>query len=302
MDSSLSPMKKIFRNVLAVALAGTTIIGILYATEASPKMIKPEDMQVICYSCGRGENPENSLEGIGHCLSVNPNWRIEMDIQITADNVLVLFHDDNTVRTTGEDFRINDLTIKEVKKLNAGFNFKSDGTYPNRNSFIRIPELREVFQKYPEAKLLLDIHTNNPKVVELFIELIETKFKHGDFIVVSQYDAIIEQLRKERPHWTYGVPANEAKKLLYSSFLYLDGLFPIKSDLLLLPKKYGNINVLSKRVVNHAKKRNIPIWAWMYEGEYVKTVESKIEMEELGKIGVNGIFTEFPQKLSNELQ
>lgn len=147
----------------------------------------------------------------------------------------------------------------------------------------------------------MDIHTNAPKVVGIFLDLIEKEFKHGDFIVVSEYDEIIKKLRRERPNWTYGVPTNEAKKMLYSSFVYLDGLFPIKSDLLMLPKKYGNINVLSKRVVNHAKKRNKPIWAWMYEGEYVKTIETKSEMIELSKIGVDGIFTGYPLKLSNEI-
>ena len=273
-----------------------------HVIEKEPKMKKINDMEIICYSCGRGENPENSLEGIRHCQSVNPNWRIEMDIQITADNKLVLFHDYETARTTGEDLQINKLTLNELKALNAGFNFKIKEEYPYRNSPIRIPELKDVFNEFPKAKLLLDIHTNNPSVVKLFIELIETEFKEGDFIVVSEYDEIIKKLRKAKPNWRYGVPENEAKRMLYSSFLYLDGIFPIKSDILMLPKNYGNINVLSKRVVNHAKKRNKPIWAWVYEGEYVKTVESKKEMEELGRIGIDGIFTGYPQKLSNEIR
>lgn len=81
-------------------------------------------MQIICYSCCRGENPENTIEGIRHCQSVNPTWRIEMDIQMTIDNNLVLFHDYETSRATGENLRINELTLNEAKKLNAGYNFK----------------------------------------------------------------------------------------------------------------------------------------------------------------------------------
>ncbi len=265
-------------------------------------MNKIDDIEIICYSCGRGENPENSLVGVRHCQSVNPNWRIEMDIQLTADNKLVLFHDYETRRTTGEDLRINERTLDELKELNVGYNFKIKEAYPYRDNPLRITELKEVFIEFPNAKLLLDIHTNNPEVITLFIELVETEFKNGDFIVVSEYDEIVQKIRKEKPGWTFGVPANEAKKMLYSSFVYLDGMFPIKSDILMLPQKYGKINVLSKRVVNHAKKRNKPIWAWIYEGEYVQTIESKSEMEELGKIGVNGIFTGFPQKLANELR
>jgi len=259
-------------------------------------------MDIICYSCGRGENPENTLEGIEHCLQVNPDWRIEMDVQLTLDERLVLFHDYNTKRTTGEDKLINELNLKDVQQLNAGYSFRDNGKYIYRPDPLEVPELREVFIKFPQAKVLLDIHTNNPKVVQLLIELIYSKFDSGDFIIASEYDKIIKEFKKERSHWRYGVPEKEAKKMLYSSFLKLDNLFPIKSDILMLPKNFGKINVLSRRVINHAKKRNIPIWAWMYEGEEVRTVTSLKQLEELKQLGVDGVFTACPLKLKGEME
>lgn len=282
----------------------TIICGIITFGQIEPKpnTIKLNTMNIICYSCGRGENPENTLKGIEHCQKINPNWRIEMDVQITSDGHLVLFHDYETKRTTGQDRLINELKLKEIKELNAGYNFERSGSYPYRLNPVQIPELIEVFRKFPKAKLMLDIHTNNPKVVDILIQLIATEFEGGDFILASEYDEIITSLKNKQPNWRYGVPEKEAKRMLYSSFLYLDGLFPIQSDILMLPKKYGNINVLSKRVINHAKKRNKPIWAWMYEGEYVKTVASKKEMEELRKMGIDGIYSEYPEKLFNEIR
>lgn len=259
------------------------------------------EMEIICYSCGRGENPENTLEGIKHCQEVAPDWRIEMDIQITADQHLVLFHDYGTKRTTGIDKQIFELNLNEVKKLNAGYNFENGNGFEYRTSLIEVPTLKQVFTKFPQAKLLLDIHTNNPEAVEILINLIASDFASGDFIIVSEYDGIIEELKQRRPNWRYGVPANEAKKMVYSSFLFLDNLFPIKSDILMLPQKFGNINVLTKRVVKHAKKRDKSIWAWIYEGEYVQTIETKTEMEGLAKLGVDGVFSEFPEKLSKEI-
>ena len=173
---------------------------------------------------------------------------------------------------------------------------------PYRSAPILVPELAEVFRTFPSAKLLLDIHTNNPKVVDALINLIDKEFKNGDFIIVSAYDDIIIKIKRKKPKWTFGVPQNEAKKMLYSSFLFLDSFFPIKSDILMLPKQYGKINVLTSQVLKHASKRNKPIWAWMYEGDHVKTVETKSEMESLHKIGVQGIFTEFPEKLFQQIK
>jgi len=254
-------------------------------------------MEIICYSCGRGENPENTIKGIKHCQAINRDWRIEMDVQITSDEQLVLFHDYKTKRTTGVDKLINELNLKEVKKLNAGYNFKDQDNYIYRSTPVKIPELREVFKEFPKAKLLLDVHTNNPKVVEILIDLIDSEFREGDFIIASEYDDIIKKLKIERPNWRYAVPTKEAKKMLYSSFLYLDGLFPIQSDILMLPKRYGKINVLSNRVINHAKKRNKRIWAWMYEGDEVKTVNSIKEIEEMKTLGIDGVFTDYPERI-----
>jgi len=174
--------------------------------------------------------------------------------------------------------------------------------YPFRSKSLKIPKLVEVFHEFPKAKLLLDVHTNDPKVVRVLIDSIELEFQQGDFIIVSEYDDIIKRLKKAKPNWSYGVPEKEAKKMLYSSFVFLDGFFPIKSDILMLPKKYWKTNVLTKRVIHHAKKRNKKIWAWLYEGECVKTVNSKKEMEVLLSLGVDGVFTGHPEKLFNELK
>lgn len=258
-------------------------------------------MKIICYSCGRGEYPENTIEGIKHCQRINPEWRIEMDIQITLDEELVLFHDYNTLRTTGSEGLINKLKVKDVFNLNAGHNFIKEGELIYRSKPIKVPALSEVFETFPRAKLLLDIHTDNIKAVQILTDLITSKFKSGDFIIVSEYDQIIKEFRKKKPNWKYGVPEKEAKKMLYSSFLCLDRFFPIKSNILMLPKQYGKINVLTKRVMAHAKKRKKEIWAWMYEGESVKTVDSLEEIQELQKLGVQGIFTEFPEKIYNEI-
>jgi len=259
-------------------------------------------MEIICYSCGRGENPENTIVGIEHCQTVNPNWRIEMDIQITRDEKLVLFHDYRTKRITGEDKQINDLSLKEVKQLNAGYHFKANDQYIYRSNPIQIPELETVFKIFPDTQLVLDIHTDNLLATTKLIALIEKYSSADKIIIVSQYDRIIKALKAKKPHWKYGAPTNEAKNMIYSSFLYLDSFFPIKSNILLLPQMAGKIKVLTKRVVNHAKKRNKLLWTWVHEGEAVKNVDSKTELLQMKEIGADGVFTDHPKKLLSEIQ
>ncbi len=258
-------------------------------------------MEIICYSCGRGENPENSIEGIKHCIETNPDWRIEMDLQITRDGQIVLFHDYETERTTGVKNNIQELDLDSIKKLNCGFNFKIGSEFPYRQNPIQIPTLEEVCQLFPKSKLLLDIHTDNLKAIDKIIEIIERHQMEKQIVVVSHYDQVSEKFKAKRPNWTYGAATKEVKKMVYSSFLLLDSLFPIKSDILMLPVKFGNIKLLKGRVVKHISNRNKRLWVWLNEGEKVITVNSKNEMDKLEKVGVNGIFTEFPAKLKNEI-
>lgn len=257
-------------------------------------------MDVICYACGRGEQPENTLEGIRHCQMVNPDWRIEMDIQLTKDGELVLFHDDTTQRITGKQGEIKALTLKEAQALNVGHFFQQKHQLIAKK--IKMPRLEAVFLEFPTAKFLLDIHTNDLRVVEKIIQLIENYRLVDQVIIVSHYDLVVDWFKEKRPKWVYGAPTLEAKKIIYGSFLFLDQFFPISSDILMIPQYYGKINVLTKRVIGHIKKRKKKIWVWLLEGKNeVVTIGNKNEFNRMMQIGADGIFSEYPEQLSKSI-
>lgn len=251
-------------------------------------------MEVICYACGRGEFPENTMEAIRNCQSLSPDWRIEMDLQLTKDQQVVLFHDEQTQRITGQESLIANLTFEELQQLNAGYGFEKDGTFPFRQTGMAIPTLGQVFETYPAIKVLLDVHTADLAAVPLIIDLIEDHQMADQVVIVSKYDEVVNAFKTAKPEWRYGAATKEVKKLIYSSFLRLDALFPLSSDILMIPVKYGNMTVLTPRIIKHARKRNKKIWAWMEESDQVKTVESKTEISFLKESGVAGFFTEYP--------
>jgi len=224
-----------------------------------------------------------------------------MDLQMTKDGQIVLFHDYETVRTTGVENKIQELDLNSVKKLNSGYNFEIGSEFPYRQNPIRIPTLEEVCQSFPDAKLLLDIHTEDLSAINKIIEIIERNGMEKQIVVVSHYDEVLSEFKAKRPSWTYGAATKEVKKMVYSSFLFMDSFFPINSDILMLPVKFGNIKLLTKRVVNHIKTRNKRLWLWLSEGKEVITVNTNRELKGLEEIGADGIFTEFPAKLKEEI-
>ena len=252
-------------------------------------------MEIICYACGRGENPENTIEGIAHCQSVDPEWRIEMDLHMTADGEIILFHDHYTLRTTGVDLEIAKTPLSEIKKLDAGHYFSGA-----EDKIYHVPTLKEVLEQFSNIRLLLDVHTPDVQAIAPILELIEN-YQPKDLVIASQYDHIIAGFREKAPSVRYGAAAKEAKKLIYSSFLGMDGLFPVKGDVLIIPKLFGKIKVLTPRIVRHVQKRNKTLWAWVEESEVVKTAESLDEVKMLESLGANAAFSEFPERIKQEL-
>ena len=92
--------------------------------------------------------PENSISSFKKAIIYNTP--IELDIQLTKDNQVIVFHDKNLFRMTKKNLLIKKLTLKELKKV------------PLLNTNEKIPTLQEVL-KLVNNKVLLDIELKNIK-------------------------------------------------------------------------------------------------------------------------------------------
>lgn len=83
--------------------------------------------------------PENTMPAFLAAIRAGVDM-IETDIHMTADGVLVLIHDTSTLRTTGREGNINDMTLDEVRLLDAGACFSPEFTGT------RIPTIEEFIE------------------------------------------------------------------------------------------------------------------------------------------------------------
>lgn len=67
------------------------------------------------YHNGQKDCPENSKAA--YQKAIDRNYNIEIDIHVTLDNQIVVFHDDNVERMTGVNKLIKDMTLEEIKQL-----------------------------------------------------------------------------------------------------------------------------------------------------------------------------------------
>ena len=64
--------------------------------------------------------PENTLISFDAAIELGVD-AVEFDVWLTSDKVPVLMHDESAYRTCGVDVNLRDLTLEEVKKLDAGY-------------------------------------------------------------------------------------------------------------------------------------------------------------------------------------
>ena len=95
--------------------------------------------EVIGHMGSCGDRPGNTLAGIRRAIEAKAHVA-ELDVRTTKDGVLVCLHDPEVDRTTDGTGKVAELTLAEIKKLDAGAKF--DAKFKGE----RVPTLREVLE------------------------------------------------------------------------------------------------------------------------------------------------------------
>ena len=104
--------------------------------------------------------PENSLSAFKRALLAN--YAIELDVHLTKDHQLAVFHDHDTLRLTKKSYNLEDTGLYTLKKLPL---INSDGVFTNQT----IPELSEVLDLiHAKVPLLIELKTTEHSDISLF--------------------------------------------------------------------------------------------------------------------------------------
>jgi glycerophosphoryl diester phosphodiesterase len=111
----------------------------------------------IAHRGGASLAPENTISAIRKASTLNCSL-IELDIQRTADNVLILMHDDTVNRTTNGSGKVSTLTWEQIHALDAGSYFSSE--------FIGepVPKLEDALDLLKSLALIPVLEVKNPKL------------------------------------------------------------------------------------------------------------------------------------------
>ena len=165
--------------------------------------------------------PENSIASFKKALKYN--YSIELDVQLTKDNILVVFHDENLKRMTNLDKLVCETNYEEIKKL----------TLLNTKEYI--PTLDEVLN-IVNNKVLLDIEVKNTKKIKEITSILKDKLKNCNNYVLKSFNPRIVRYLKNNINAEVGYLINGKNKFLYSNLV----LKYSKADFLSISKKLLN--------------------------------------------------------------
>lgn len=172
--------------------------------------------------------PENSIASFKKALKYN--YSIELDIQLTKDNILVVFHDYNLKRMTGIDKLIQETNYDEIKELKL------------LNTKEYIPTLDEVLNLIND-KVLLDIEIKDTKKIKEITNILKDKLNNYNNYVLKSFNPKIVRYLKKNTNAEVGYLIDSKHKLLYNNLVikYSKADFLSISKKLLKTKKFQKL-------------------------------------------------------------
>ena len=228
---------------------------------------------------GTSEAPENTLPAFEHAVALGYRY-LETDVHLTADGVLMAFHDEDLSRTCGLDRRIADLTAAELADVLV------DGREP-------IPLMSHLLERFPAVRFNIDCKSDAaaPALIRLVREhdaldrVCLGSFSHarlqklrallGDRLLTCMSPQEVTSLR------VAGRLGGSARRVAQ---------VPIRYG---APSGPRGVTVVNARFVRNAHRAGIPVHVW--------TIDDPGEMHRLLDLGVDGIMTDRPEILRDVL-
>ncbi|MBN97979.1 MAG: hypothetical protein CME16_01845 [Gemmatimonadetes bacterium] len=228
---------------------------------------------------GMGLAPENTLAAFERAIQIGVDV-LELDVRASRDGEIVVLHDATLDRTTDHRGLVGEQTLADIRRADAGSWF--DTRYRNE----RVPTLEEVLDlARHRALVLIEIKANF--IVERLLGIIADMSAESQVIIQSFDPQTVERIKLLNP----SVPAFLLVGKLPTSPSRVRARRLVKQILQVGANALSVWHaMLTPAFFEEMRKRAIGVWAW--------TVDEEIVMRDLALMGVEGIITNYPDRLN----
>jgi len=234
--------------------------------------IERNDLLVIAHRGRSGVFPENTMAAFRAAIPAGADF-FELDAHLSADGVPVVLHDADLRRTAGVDRRVQELSLEEIRRLDVGA--WKDARFRGEP----LPTLEEAlgFAK-DRINVMIELKSGNPGLPEKAVEIVRRLEMRRQVVVASFDEQYIRRVKELDPGLrTLGLQSGiqewEREDEAMADILGCSTGQPITAELL-----------------RSVHKRGMLVWVW--------TVDDPAEMERLATLGVDGIITNYPERIT----
>jgi glycerophosphoryl diester phosphodiesterase len=243
-------------------------------------------VEVIAHRGASGTHPENTLAAIKQAINLGVDW-IEIDVRQTLDRVLIVIHDETLSRTTSGRGRIISKNYSTIKQHDAGSWFSPE--FKDE----KIPSLNEVLNLVEKSncKLLIELKGTllaQPKLASNIISMLEKHAMKERVLLQSFNSEVLRALQKEDPTVALNNLINYHSR---SMPFYIDRI-PKLGNIYRVKYTEGinpNYKKVTEKMVAKVHESGKKMYCW--------TVDNPSHMEQLIELGVDGIITNYPERL-----
>ena len=254
--------------------------------------------------------PESTLFTFENALALGMD-AIECDLRQTKDGHIVLLHDETTTRTTQRSSKVQELTLEEVKELDAGWWWSTGAryargpggdtvewtTFPYRSLGIQIPTLIETFERFPNVLKIIELKTESNSgtgtsttvpefVISETCSLIQ-RYKQEHLVVVASFseDALIRFRQLCSNEIATGTGVQGVASMWVASLFGGQAAFSPPGPSIQAPTFFrlpvlGKVEVLTASFLNAAKERGVTVGAY--------DIDDAVVYQQLLDRGLNG--------------
>lgn len=240
--------------------------------------------QIIAHRGASGYAPENTLAAIQSAADMGIEW-VELDVKLTADDVPIIFHDDTLERTTNASGLVKDMPYSALKELDAGVWFAE--------SFMgeTIPTIEHAVELIIDLNLSLNLELKpcegrDVETARVVLDALARIWDDHDKILISSFSEVSLESAAELVHgdWALGYIMDEVPENWRDIASHL-GVKTININ--------GNRPDLTREFIEDIIDEGYGILAY--------TINNPMKAKELLNWGVDGVFTDEPDVIRDEL-
>jgi glycerophosphoryl diester phosphodiesterase len=236
-----------------------------------------------------GTHPENTLESFRAAVAMGARY-LEFDVHMTRDGQVVVSHDEHLERTCGHPGVIREMSYAELTAQDAGRMFSVDdgASFPFRGRGLTVPRLTDVLAEAAGLRMIVEIKQTTPSLVAPMLNVIDRAGMRRNVLIASEHQAPLDEVRRLAPQLPTNFSYLESGGF-FQAFAARDANYRPPGAALQIPPRYESWQLVTPDSVAFARSLGLEVHVW--------TVNDESEMTELLDMDVDGLISDYPERL-----